>query len=114
MPDLKIHEERPVTMAEMKEHLENIEKRDKELNLRAKKTKEYLDQFVKIKFKKVEEVKKKIEGLNIGRLKEKHITKVIDLKPNDVGELRSIFSDENITLKQEDLEKIIEALKELK
>ena len=49
--------------------------------------------------------------LNISRLKDKHINKIVDLLPNDVDDLKSILSGENLTLKQEDLTKIVETIK---
>lgn len=114
MSSIEVIEEKPLTLAEMREKLVEVQKRDKELNLRAKKTKEYLDHFAGLKLKKIEEIKKKLEGLKISRLKERHIVKLIDILPKDLGSLRLIFSGENVTLKQEDLTKILNILKDYK
>ena len=43
MSDLKVINEVPLTMAELKDKLEDIKKRDKELSERAIKTQEYLN-----------------------------------------------------------------------
>lgn len=109
MGDLKLQEEKPLTMVEVQEELKKIEKRDKELTVRATKTKEYLNKFVK-KDEKVNELRKKLEELEISRLKEKQIVKVIDLKPKDLDSLKAILGGE-ITLKQEDLKKVLECIK---
>lgn len=103
--------EEPLTMAETKELLEKMEKRDKELSARTQKTKEYLNKFAKISLKEVKELKEKISKLNIARLKDKTISKLIDIQPKDVDSLRLILSAENLTLKLEDIQKILECLK---
>ena len=71
----EIMSETPVTMAKLSEELEKIKKRDKELNFRAAKTEEYLNQFVKAK--KADELVEKINKLNIPRLREQQITKIM-------------------------------------
>jgi len=111
MGEIEIIEEKPLALTEVKTMLEKIEKRDKELTARATKVKAYLDKFVAVKDKEAEEIKKKIDGLEISRLKPRHISKIIDLMPKDMGSLRAVFAGENITLKQEDLNRILECLK---
>ncbi len=110
MGDLEIQEEIPLTLVEVKEEIDKIEKRDKELTARATKTKEYLNKFVKKDKKQVQEQRKKLTDLNISRLKDKYIVKIIDLKPKDMDSLKVIFAGE-ITLKQEDLQKVLECVK---
>ena len=111
MPDLELVTEKPISLEEMKLHLEEIKKRDKDLNFRAKKTGEYLNLVTKTKCKKPEELKKELESLDILRLKPKHIAKLLDTLPQDLDSLRMIFSGETLALKQEDLPKIIEVIK---
>ncbi len=108
---MEILTEKPITMLEVKEVLESIEKKN-ELSVKSKKTKEYLNTFVKLDKKKVEEFKKKLEKLDISRLRDRHIVKIIDLMPDNTDSLKVILSGENITLKVEDLEKIISIVKE--
>ena len=93
----------------MKEHMESLKKRDKELNFRAKKVEEYLNSISKLKNYK--ELKKELESLQITRLKENHITSIINILPKDIDSLRVVLSGENLTLKQEDLDKILETVK---
>jgi len=112
MSNIELVNEKPLTMAEMKVHLESIQKRDKELGMRAKKVKDHLDHFTKINEKKSSELKKNLEELNISRLKDRHIVKLIDLLPEDLTSIRAIFAGENVTLKQEDLQKILDIVKQ--
>lgn len=109
MGEITVISEKPLTMAELKEKLAKIEKRDKELNFRANKTKEYLANFT-AKEKNIAALKKRLETLEIARMKERHIAKLIDLNPKDADSIKVILSGESLTLKEEDYAKIVDAL----
>ena len=111
MPEIQLVKEEPLTLSELKSKLDQIKKRDKELSFRANKTHEYLTVFASMQEKKSQELKKKLQDLNISRLKDKHIAKIIDLYPKNSDDLKVILSGENLTLKQEDLQRILECLK---
>ena len=111
MTDIEPINEMPLTMAELKEKLEDIKKRDKEISERAQKTIDYLNKFAKLKDKEALKLKEDILKLNIPRLKEKQVIKIIDVMPKDIESLKLIFSADNVTIKQEDLQKILELLK---
>lgn len=111
MSELDIISEIPLTSADVKFRLEAIKKEKKELNFRAEKVLEYVNSFVTIKEKDLEEIKKELNTLGIGRLKDKHIVKIIDIMPEDIESLKIIFTGENLTLKQDDLTKILEVTK---
>lgn len=111
MSDLQVINEKPLTMAELKEKLEEIKKRDKELSDRATKTHEYLNKFAHLKEKEALKLKEEILKLDIPRLKEKHIIKIIDIMPKDIESIKLIFASENITIKQESLQKILDVIK---
>lgn len=111
MGQFKIINEKPIGMAQLKDKLKEIEKRKKELSFRANKTKEYANSFDVEKTKEAEALAKKIEGLKIPRLKERHIVKIIDIMPKDLDSLKAILSGETITVKEEDLKKILNVVK---
>ena len=111
MTNLELISERALTMTELKEKLEGIKKRDKELSEKAQKTHEYLNKFSKLKGKETLKLKEEINNLTILRLKEKHIIKIIDIMPQDIDSLKLIFAAENLTIKQEDLQRILDVLK---
>ena len=104
----EIMSETPVTMAKLSEELEKIKKRDKELNFRAAKTEEYLNQFVKAK--KADELVEKINKLNIPRLREQQITKIIDVLPTTVKDLKMILQGYTMTVSSENLKKIVDVI----
>jgi len=105
--------ESPIAMCELKEELEKIKARDSELNFRAAKTQEYLEQFVELPAKKLHELKKKIEDLNVLRLKSEHIAKIVDLLPTTVEELKVILQSYTVSVTNENLNKIVEAVNEV-
>ena len=110
MTNIELLKETPITMVELKEKLEKINKKH-ELSFRANKTSEYLGIFAKQKQKEIEGTRKKLNDLNILRLKETQITKIIDTIPKDMDSLKAIFAGENLSLKQEDMKRVLECLK---
>ncbi|HLD12837.1 MAG TPA: hypothetical protein VJB87_04565 [Candidatus Nanoarchaeia archaeon] len=111
MADVQIINEIPVTLQEVKNYLEEMKKRSKELGFRANKTLEFVEAFLPKK-KDVLEKKKALTELSIGRLRDRHIVKILDVMPEDLDSLKAILSGENVTLKQEDLKKIVEVIQQ--
>ncbi len=72
MPAPQFVAETPVSLVEVKDILQAVEKRDGELNFLSNKGKEYLDHFPPLAQKKKEEMYAKLVGLNLTRLKEEH------------------------------------------
>jgi DNA-directed RNA polymerase subunit F len=112
MSNPKILEETAISMAEIKNELSKIKKRDKELNFRSNKTDEYLKQFTLLDLKTSQEVSKKIEDLAIPRLKELHIKKIIDILPSTVDEVKAILEAYPITVTNENMKKIAKVVSE--
>lgn len=111
MSNIELISENPKTMVEIKEILNKIKKRDKELTPRGIKTYDYISKLTKLSEKQINELKDKLNKLDISRLKEKHINKIIDIYPKDQDSIKAILNAENITLKQDDIIKILETLK---
>ncbi len=111
MGNFKVTEEKPIGMSELKDRLKEIEKRKKELSFRANKTLEYINSFDMKKSKEIKALAKKLEDLNIPRLKERQIIKLLDIHPKDLDSLKAVLSGETITIKEEDMKKILEVLK---
>jgi DNA-directed RNA polymerase subunit F len=112
MPEIKIIEEKPISMAELKEELKSIKKRDSELSFRTAKVSEQIDLLKVVKPKEAEELFKSIEKLNIPRLKDTHIYKIIDLLPQNAVELKNIIQSYSLTVSNDNVDKILEALSE--
>ncbi len=112
MPTIKTLEEKPLAMADLKEELKEIKKRDEELSFRAAKVAEQLDTVKVVKPKEAEELFSAIEKLNVPRLKEMHIYKIIDLMPSDMTQLKNIIQGFSLTITAENLNKILETVQE--
>ncbi len=108
--DIKIIEQQPVTLAEVKEALGSSEEENQ--NFRITKTKEYLEYFAKLSAKEAKELRKKIEDLKIPRLKDEMIVKVIDLLPKSEEEVSLIFQAYPITISSQNLKKIASTVEE--
>ena len=72
----------------------------------------FVKKFVILKPEKAKELKKKIQDLDLLKVKEEHITKIIDLMPETSEDLSKIFSD--VSLDEDETKKLLEAIKEFK
>lgn len=109
---VKVLSETPITMAELREDLKKIKERDNELNFRANKTEEYLNMFSAMDAGKAVELKDKIKKLDVPRLKEEHMTKIIDIMPSTPEEVKSLLQGYTITVNNDNLKKIADAVAE--
>ena len=108
----EIIKETPIAMAELKGEIEKIKKKTEKLKFRAEKTEEYFNQFASIDEKKSLELKEKLAKMGIPRLKEEHIIKIVDLMPVSVEELKSILHAYTVTITNDNMKKIVDAVKD--
>ncbi len=114
MTYIKLLSEQSLCMAEMKDKINDIEKRDEKLSARGQKAKEYIGYSNVLDIKKSAELKDKLSKLEISRLKERHFNKIVDIMPRDEDMIKAIFVGENITIRPEDIAKILETINEYK
>ena len=112
MTYLKLINEQTLNMAELKEKLKDIEKRDNKLSSRGEKAKEYFGYSINLDVKKANELKEKLGKLEIPRLRDRHFNKILDIMPKNEDMIKAIFVGENITIRSEDITKILETVKE--
>lgn len=112
MGSLKILSQKQVSMAELKEELSRIKERDGELNFRGTRTEEYLEGCVQQKAKDAQKLAKKIMELEIPRLREEQVLKIVDILPKSVEELKVVIAPYMVTISQENLKKIVDAITE--
>ena len=110
MADVQIISETPINMYQLKKELEKIRKRDNELNFRANRTEDYLHQIAAIK--NADGLFEKLMKLNIPRLKEHHIHKILDIMPTTVNELKIVLQAYTITINNESMKKIVDTISE--
>ncbi len=105
MSQPELVKETPMSLAEVNLEVAKIKKRDKELSFRTQRTDEYLQHFaVKDAHKLVETLKK----LEIPRLKEEHIAKIVDLLPKTVDDLKGVLQGYTVTVTKDNLKKIVD------
>lgn len=112
MASYNILSEKPVTMFEVKDELTKIQKKNGELNFRANKTHAYLQEFAKLSGKKAKELFEAIVALDVPRLKEEHIVKIVDTMPKYAEEVKSLLSGYTITITTENAKKIADTVSE--
>ena len=110
MADVQVISEAPINIYQLKKELERIKKRDNELNFRANKTEEYLAQIATLK--NADELFDRIIKLNIPRLKEQHIHKIIDVAPSSLSDLKVVLQGYTITINNESMKKIVDTINE--
>ncbi len=111
----EILEKSPMSIPEVKEALESINKElaeDEELNFRAGKTLEYAQELATLKPKKAKELYKKLLELDIPRFKELHAQKVVDILPQSDKQVKMVLGSYHMTISNENAKKIVSAVKE--
>lgn len=111
MSVIEVKEKHPLSLAQVQDALKKLETRDGELNFRAKRVKEYVEIMKPASIKDADALEKKLTALDIPRLKSQHIAKLVDIHPQDMDSVKLLFSAEHITIKQEDLDKILSVMK---
>jgi DNA-directed RNA polymerase subunit F len=109
MLNYKILEMKELSNSEVLDILEKIEK-ERELTYREEKYLEYLKKFTKLSKEEFEKAKKEIMELEIPRLEEVHINKILDLMPINGTQIRAIVANSGTVLVDESIKKILEVL----
>lgn len=110
----EIIEQKPISISEVKDLLKVIHKRDEELTFRGGKTEEYVNDATRLSTKKVKELMKKLEELQIPRLKEQHTIKIADTLPESADHLKVILSGFNVTVAKDNLQKIMDVVEDFR
>jgi DNA-directed RNA polymerase subunit F len=108
----KIISETPANASQVKHLLEEIQKQDKELGFRAQRTLEHLQNISTLTEKNAKELENAITKLEIPRLKEQHIHKLIDLLPTTADEAKLILQGYAVTVTAENCKKIADTITE--
>ncbi|MBI2675967.1 MAG: hypothetical protein HYX24_05890 [Candidatus Aenigmarchaeota archaeon] len=107
---MEVLEEKFVPQAESKKILKEKAKL-KELAYEQKNALEFLDKFVKVSPKDMEEIVGKLR--EIEKLQDKHMVAILDFLPETEEDLRLLFSNEIISLNEEEKKKILDIMKKI-
>jgi DNA-directed RNA polymerase subunit F len=111
MTQPKLVSEEAISIYEMREIVKEVEKKTPELGFRTQKVKEYVDDVAQFSDKKAKDALKAIIALDVPRLKKDHVVKILDINPVSTEDLKQLISSFNITVKDEYVKKIFDALK---
>ncbi|MCK5624595.1 hypothetical protein KAI04_02020 [Candidatus Pacearchaeota archaeon] len=95
----------PLSMAEAIEYAEKDAESGKEII-------GFIKKYTKLKPAEAKNLKKKLQELDLIKLNEKHIVKLIDFLPEDNEEVNKVVIDAN--LNEDEIKKILETIKEFK
>ncbi len=97
-----IKNSKPLSLAEAQEFIKNSEETSPEI-------KKFVNTFVKLSVEDAKKLRKKLQELSLIKIKEEHISKVIDLLPETKEEVNKIFV--NVNLNEDEINKILETVK---
>ncbi len=112
MPNPQFMEEKQLSLLDVKSILDKTEKRDTTLNYLSGKSKEYVEGFVTFSPAKKEELQRKLAELQLTRLKEEHIAKIIDFLPKTLAELKIVLLAYPLSMPKKDQESLVQAVQE--
>ena len=95
----------PLSLAEAQEFIKDSEETSPEIR-------EFVNNFKKLPVEDAKSLRKKLNGLDLIKVKADHISKIIDLLPESKEELNKIFVD--INLEEDETNKILDTIKEFK
>jgi DNA-directed RNA polymerase subunit F len=97
-----IVEKKPLTMAQAKEVLKDYDTE------KSKMTSAFIKKFTKLSGPEAEKIFENLKKLNLEKLKDEDLIKIVDFMPEDVDSLRKIFIGSDISLEQDEITKILE------
>jgi DNA-directed RNA polymerase subunit F len=98
---MAIKEETPITMAEVAALAGDSEK--------GKAIRDFIKKFNKMSAEKAIEMKQELKDLDLIKLKDSHIVKIVDFMPQDAADLNKILSE--VAFDQEEVTKILDVVK---
>ncbi len=92
--------------------LPEVKKLIGKLDTENEEVKKYINTFAKLKTQDAKKLREELEKLDMLKLKEEHIVKIIDLLPEDKEDLNKIFTD--MGLDENETNKILDITKQYK
>jgi DNA-directed RNA polymerase subunit F len=102
-----ITERKPLTLHEAEEIISNLKETEK-----TKELKSFIKKFAKDDAKKAKKLKEELTNMNILKLKEKDIIKIVDIMPENAIELNKVVVEAG--LDTDETNKILETIKSVK
>ena len=112
MSKAELVEKVPMNVVEVKAALEKVKASGIDLNFRAQKAEEYAQDFAKISLKDAQELLEKLKALDIPRVRDQHLHKLIDIMPVSEKHVKLVLSSYNLTPTAENCKKIADVIVE--
>ncbi len=96
-----IHSKTPVTLAEVKEIVKDMDEH--------KTLKDYLKKFTELSKDKAGKLKDELKKMNNLKMKEEHIVKLVDFLPREAEDVKKIFID--VSLSEEETNAILDIVR---
>jgi DNA-directed RNA polymerase subunit F len=109
----KIISEAPTNSSEVKKVLEQVREKDKELGFRAQRCLDHLESTGTLSAKKAKDLEEALSKLEIPRMKEQHIHKLIDVLPKTPEDVKLILQGYALTVTNENCKKIADTIAEI-
>ena len=101
---MAIIEETPITMSEVSALAGDSEKGES--------IKKFIKQFTKMPVEKAREMKEELKALDLIKLKDAHIVKIVDFMPTDASELNKVLIE--VSLDQDEVTKVLDVVSKYK
>jgi len=101
-----ILEKQAMSVVEVKDALKKIQKRDEELNFRANRTLEYVNEVAQLKSKEAKELLTKLQEMDVPRMKDNFLKKIIDVLPTSDKAMQTLVTDHSLTVSKENIKKM--------
>lgn len=105
----QILDEKSVSIPEVKKILDTLKEKG-ELRYEQRLALNYVENFAKIGVEDAAKLSEELTSLNIPRIKEEHIAKIVDILPRNYAELNILLAKDKISLKKDIQNKIIEVI----
>jgi DNA-directed RNA polymerase subunit F len=107
--EFEILKEEIVPLSRVKEILSK--KAPKDLTYEQKKALDHAKEFIKLNDNEIKNLMEELKALEIRKLKDKQIIKILDILPKNIEQLKVILTETDLTFKTSELEKIMQVVK---
>ncbi len=111
--ELKLIGKEPLHLPALAKALQGIGKKEERADIQNK-ILDYAKATARLKEDAAEKLREELQGLDIATLTGEHIVQIIDLLPQDLGELKSVFSGSKTNLNPEQFQRIADICKKFK
>ena len=107
--EFEILKEEVVPLSKVKEILSK--RSPKDLTYEQKKALDHAKEFIKLNDNEIKSLMEELKALEIRKLKDKQIIKILDILPKNMEQLKVILTETDLTFKTSELEKIMQVVK---